>query len=284
MINYGKQFLDRKDILSVANVLNSDWLTQGPTVDSFEDALGDINFANYLTSNANDTTSGTLGIVNDSGMTIGTDSDLSVTVDNLDATNATIAVGDIIQFYTNNAVTAVVNGAITVPTKNLTVDGNSGTAAVGQRVVGAGVSDGGVVVKIATVTSQTALILDKAITVADNVALSFTSDSPIETGNVEYEVTAISSETLTIRVLDDPAGGGIQTVIADNSYIQRRWRFSDLFDSAPGTSAWATKNGRGEEDELHVCVYDKTGDITGYDVDVKGQRTSSVIEVWPAMS
>jgi hypothetical protein len=106
----------------------------------------------------------------------------------------------------------------------------------------------------------------------------------VESGNIEYEVTAISSEDLTIRVLDDPAGGGLQTIIPDNSLIRRRWRFSDLFNAAPGTSDWATKNGRGELDEIHVAVYDKTGDITGYDVDVKGQRTSSIIEVWPAMS
>ena len=223
---------------------------------------------------------GTLNLVNGAGAV----GDLTITVDDQDASNATIAIGDIIQFYTNNSVTAVVNGAITVPTKNLTVDGNSGTAAVGQRVVGAGISDGGEVVKIVTVTSQNALILDKPITVANDVALSLTTDAKVETGNVEYEVTAVSSETLTIRLLDDPAGAGLQTVIPDNSYIQRRWRFSDLFASPPGTSAWATANARGEEDELHVVVYDKTGDITGYDVDVKGQRTSSVIEVWPAMS
>ena len=72
-------------------------------------------------------------------------------------------------------------------------------------------------------------------------------------------------------MLDDPAGAGLQTIIPDNSYITRRWRFSDLFDGPPGTSAWATANGRGEEDELHVAVYDTTGDITGYDVDVAGQ-------------
>ena len=223
---------------------------------------------------------GTLNLVNGAGAV----GDLSITVDNQDATNATIAIGDIIQFYTNNSVTAVVNGAITVATKNLTVDGNSGTAAVGQRVIGAGISDGGEVVKIATVTSQTALILDKPITVADDVVLALTTNAKVETGNVEYEVTAVSGEVLTIRKLDDPAGAGLQTVIPDNSYIQRRWRFSDLFDAAPGTSDWATANARGEEDEMHVCVYDKTGDITGFDVDVKGQRTSSVIEVWPNMS
>ena len=84
-------------------------------------------------------------------------------------------VGDIIQFYQQVLLSATVNGAITVPTKNLTVDGNSGTIAVGARVLGAGISDGDEVVKVATVTSQTALILDKAITVADNVPLVFSA-------------------------------------------------------------------------------------------------------------
>ena len=223
---------------------------------------------------------GTLNLVNGAGAV----GDLTITVDDQDASNAAIIVGDIISFQTNNSVTAVVDGAITTATKNLTVNGNSGTAAVGQRVIGAGISDGGEVVKIATVTSQTALILDKAIIVADDVVLALTTDANVESKNQEYEVTSLSSETLTIRLLDDPAGAGLQTIIPDNSYITRRWRFSDLFDSPPGTSDWATANGRGEEDELHVAVYDKTGDITGYDVDVKGGRTSSVIEVFPAMS
>jgi hypothetical protein len=106
----------------------------------------------------------------------------------------------------------------------------------------------------------------------------------VESGNVEYEVTAISSETLTIRVLDDPAGAGLQTIIPDNSLIRRRWRFSDLFLDAPGTSDWAIANARGELDEMHIAVYDKTGDITGKDVDVKGQRTAAVIETYLAVS
>ena len=226
---------------------------------------------------------GTLNLVNGAGA-IG---DLSITVDDQDATDASIIIGDIIQFYDASAIIATTNGAITVASKNLTVDTVTGTLAVGQRVIGAGISDGDEVVKIATVTSQTAVILDKAITVADNIPLVLSAAAghdKVESGNIEYEVTAISSETLTIRVLDDPAGGGLQTIIPDNSLIRRRWRFSDLFDSAPGTSAWSTANGRGELDELHVAVYDKTGDITGFDVDVKGQRTASIIEVFPAMS
>ena len=220
---------------------------------------------------------------------------LEVTVDDQDATDAAIIVGDIIQFYDASAIVSVVNGAITVASKTLTVDGGTGALAVGQRVLGAGISDGDEVVKISSVTSQSGgagsvagvVVLDKAITVADNVALVLSAAAGhdrVESGNVEYEVTAISSEDLTIRVLDDPAGGGLQTIIPDNSLIRRRWRFSDIFDSAPGTSAWSTANGRGELDELHVAVYDKTGDITGFSVDVKGQRTASIIEVFPAMS
>ena len=223
---------------------------------------------------------GTLNLVNGAGAV----GDLSITVDNQDAANAVIAVSDIISFQTNNSVTALVNGAITVATKNLVVDGNSGTAAVGQRVIGAGISDGGEVVKIVTVTSQTALILDKAIIVADNAPLAFITDVNVESKGEEYEVTSISSEVLTIRLLDDPAGAGLQSVIPDNSFITRRWRFSDLFDEAPGTSAYATENARGEEDELHVAIYDTVGDIAGFAVGVAGQRTAAIIEVFANVS
>ena len=52
---------------------------QGTATDA--DALGGVEAANYLRSNANDTTSGTLGITTDSGFTVGADSDLSITVD-----------------------------------------------------------------------------------------------------------------------------------------------------------------------------------------------------------
>jgi hypothetical protein len=45
------------------------------------DALGGVAAANYLRSNANDTTSGTLGIINDAGLIVGADNDFSVFVD-----------------------------------------------------------------------------------------------------------------------------------------------------------------------------------------------------------
>jgi hypothetical protein len=61
------------------------------------DALGGVAAANYLRSNANDTTSGSLGIINDSGLTVGAGSDLTVTVSGTDVTFAnTSSNGDIL--------------------------------------------------------------------------------------------------------------------------------------------------------------------------------------------
>ena len=100
----------------------------------------------------------------------------------------------------------------------------------------------------------------------------------------EYEVVSISSETLTVRLKDDPAGAGFQTAIPDDSKIKRRWKYADLFSGPPGTSDYNTNAGRGSGDELHVVVADATGAITGYDTDVAGQRTSAVIETFGFMS
>ena len=117
---------------------------------------------------------------------------------------------------------------------------------------------------------------------ASSTATNFAHISGDE-GN-EYEITAISSNTLTVRLDGDANGSGVKAIVPDNSFIRRRWRWYDLFATAPGTSAWSTENGRGSNDELHVVVYDTTGDITGNDVDVAGQRTASVIETYAGLS
>ncbi len=106
-----------------------------------------------------------------------------------------------------------------------------------------------------------------------------------ETGK-QYEVTAVdtSANTMTIKRLDDPNGGGTHNIIPDNSFIKRRWRFYDLFNGAPGTSSYATNNQRGTNDELHFVVYDRTGATTGFSVDSNGQRTNAVIETFSNLS
>jgi len=119
--------------------------------------------------------------------------------------------------------------------------------------------------------------------------ISFFSDSshlvPVDEYN-EYEVTAINTtdNELTIRLKDDPNSVGLQNIVPDNSYIKRRWKFYDLFDGAPGTTQWATDNARGSGDELHVVVYDTTGDITGKVATAAGGRTAGVIEIFGNMS
>ena len=47
MINYGKQYLDKKDI-SAVSVLKSDWLTQGPKVKEFETSLKNFSVQNIV--------------------------------------------------------------------------------------------------------------------------------------------------------------------------------------------------------------------------------------------
>jgi hypothetical protein len=150
-----------------------------------------------------------------------------------------------------------------------------------QLVAGAGTAGAN------TITVDNADESGHAFNVGDMI--SFFSDTsatvPVDEFN-EYEVTAINTTTnvLTIRLKDDPNGGGLQNAIADNSYIRRKWKYHDLFPNTVGQSQWSKDNGRGIGDEMHIVVYDTTGDITGYDADVAGQRGSSVIETYASVS
>ena len=99
----------------------------------------------------------------------------------------------------------------------------------------------------------------------------------------EYEVTAINTHDLTVRLKDDPNGGGLKAVIPDNTFIRRRWAFYDLFDSAPGTSTYAAGKGF-TDDEMHIVVFDRTGLINGFRKDTAGERTNAVLETYPFVS
>jgi len=99
----------------------------------------------------------------------------------------------------------------------------------------------------------------------------------------EYEITAIATNDLTIRLKDDANGSGTKTAVADDTFVRRRWKFYDQVDAAPGTSTWATgKNVT--NDEIHVVVYDTTGNITGFKDGVPGNRAGSVIEIYAFVS
>ena len=93
---------------------------QGTATDA--DALGGVAAANFLRSNANDTTSGTISIANDGGMILGADSDLTISVDS----------GGVILANTtpNTDITFKVNDGGTTTTV-MTIDGSESRVGIG---------------------------------------------------------------------------------------------------------------------------------------------------------
>lgn len=55
LLGYGRQLINEKDIATVVDVLNSDYLTCGPATTRFEEALRDVTAARYITAVANGT-------------------------------------------------------------------------------------------------------------------------------------------------------------------------------------------------------------------------------------
>ena len=98
----------------------SDTKFQGTATDA--DALGGVAAANYLRSNANDTTSGTLTVANDGGLVVGADSDFTFTVDS--------SGGVIANTVNNTDITFKVNDA-GVTTTVMTIDGSESRVGIG---------------------------------------------------------------------------------------------------------------------------------------------------------
>ena len=86
------------------------------------DTLGGIAAANFLRSNANDTTTGTIGIVNDSGLSVGSDNDLRLTVDSSGAIISNVVVDTDITFKVNDGGTT---------TTVMTIDGDVSRVGIG---------------------------------------------------------------------------------------------------------------------------------------------------------
>ncbi len=76
---------------------------RGTATDS--DGLGGVAAANYLRSNANDTTSGSLGVLNDTGVTIGVGSDITMSLSSDDFTVAQTTLNKDIIFTVNDGGT-----------------------------------------------------------------------------------------------------------------------------------------------------------------------------------
>ena len=136
---------------------------QGTATDS--DALGGVAAANYLRSNANDVTSGTMTVANDGGIILGADSDLSVTVDSSGAIISNSVVDTDITFKVND-------GGST--TTLMTLDGSESRVGIG------------------TATPTTTLEVNGTIK-ATSIQASATGDV---TGNLAGNVTSTGANTM----------------------------------------------------------------------------------------
>jgi len=110
------------------------------------DALGGVAAANYLRSNANDTTSGTISIANDGGLVVGADSDLTLTVES--------SGGIISNTVPNTDITFKVNDGGTMTTV-MTIDGSESRVGIGTTTPTAKLEVNGTVKATSLETSVT---------------------------------------------------------------------------------------------------------------------------------
>tara|TARA_A100001011_G_scaffold41991_2_gene39681 strand:+ start:7894 stop:9993 length:2100 start_codon:yes stop_codon:yes gene_type:complete len=198
-----------------------------------------------------------------------------------------------------NAVASGSTGLLIRDTDHYLESFSEGQGSVGEWAArSAGTHGNGLGVSIcasSTAYEETAKTTTSAEEAVGQTVISITSATGFNVGDIvnfgetdgsEYEVTAVSTgtPTLTIKLKDDPNGGGLQSTVASGTNVRRRWRFYDLFDAAPGTSSFATQNNRGTLDEIHIVVYDRLGKINGFSVDANGQRTNAILEIFASLS
>lgn len=213
------EFTPQTTITGFATVKKGITLTTSPTgiklhgTATDADALGGIAAANFLRSDANDTTTGTLGVVNDSGITVGADNDLSLSVDGtgINVTN-TIQNTDISFKVNDGGVTTTVmtiDGAesrigigTTTPSTKLDVSGTVNATAFTGPITGAVTTS-----SINITTSGTIIFegstddaFETTLTVADPTA-DRTITIPNVTGTV---VTTGDSGTVTAAMMATP--------------------------------------------------------------------------------
>jgi len=142
---------------------SASYLFQGVATDS--QLLDGIDSTGFLSSTSNDTTSGTLGVLNDTGLSVGVDSDLRLSVSGVNTTIANQTSNGNLTFSVNVGGTPTT--ALTIFGANGTVSGNqinANYADVAERFEADSIYDAGTVVELggsAEITKVSAELSDK---------------------------------------------------------------------------------------------------------------------------
>ena len=114
-----------------------------------------------------------------------------------------------------------------------------------------------------TTVNDTAAAGDETIDVASGAAFIVGDIITFGTQITKYKVTAISSNTLSIKQLVSVTGSdGLLVPPTNGDSVHRTWEFADNFTKAPGSSPDAIAN-NSSFDEIHIVVQDEDGKITG---------------------
>lgn len=203
------QFQPQTPIAGFTNINPGIQLSTAVTNNSFvgtatdSDALGGLASTSFLRSDANDTTSGTLGVLNDTGFTVGADQDAKISV-----TTATSAVTFANQTQNANISLQVNDGG--VPTTALFVNGSTSQVGVlgitNLNSSGVGnIGAAGAVFNTVFATATTALYAD--------VAERFAADQEYAPGTV-VELGGSAEITQSIEELSEKVFGVISTKAA----------------------------------------------------------------------